>query len=120
MPSSQCTSLSAALGSKVSYLTDSAFSRSLESYWSQQEAQLIPDCIVSPTSPRDVASTIDILNSLGAVNNTEVLFALRGGGHSPMKGSANINHGVTIHLRSLNGIQVSPDKSVTSIGGGAI
>ena len=120
MTSSQCKALSAALGSRVSYRTDSAFMLSLESYWSQQEGQLIPNCIVSPNSAQEVAVTINILSSASAVSKTEVSFALRGGGHNPTAGSANIHQGVTIDLRSINGVNVSLDKTVTSIGGGAV
>ena len=63
---------------------------------------------------------MNISNSLSAVNNTEVRFALRGWGHSPIAGSANINYGVTIDLGSINGIEVNLDKNVASIGDGAI
>ena len=120
MDSPQCKALSAALGDKVSYATDQAYTQSLKSYWSQQEAQLSPSCVVTPTSTQDVASTIKALNSLNTANNSEFNFALRGGGHTPFAGSANIKGGVTIDLRSLNGIEVSPDQTITSIGGGAI
>ena len=120
MTFSQCQALSTVLGSKVSYPTDKAFRLSLESYWSQQEEQLVPNCIVSPTSSQDVAVTVKILNSGSAASNTEVFFAVRGGGHNPTAGSANINQGVTIDLRSINRIDVSQDKTVTSVGGGAV
>lgn len=62
----------------------------------------------------------NILNSLSAVKNTEVRFALRGWGQSPIVNIANINHGVNIDSRSINGIEVSPDKSVAFNGCTAI
>ena len=120
MVSPQCKTLSAALGDKVSYPRDFVYTQSVKSYWSQQEGQLAPSCIVSPTTSRDVAVTIEILNSLIAAGNKGIFFALRGGGHTPFAGSANINQGVTIDLRSLNGIEISADRSVTSVGGGAV
>ena len=119
MTSPLCQALSAALGNKVSYPTDAAFTLSLASYWSQQEEQLIPNCIVSPSSSQDVAITVKILNAAIALNDTEAFFALRGGGHNPTAGSANINQGVTIDLKSINGVDISLDKTVTSVGGGA-
>ena len=97
--------------------TDGAFSRSLESYQSLQEEQL---SIVSPKSSRNVAVTVNTLNSLSAVNKIEVRFALPGRGHSSIAGIVNIDHGVIIPLGSINEIEVSPDKSVTTIRGGAI
>lgn len=57
---------------------------------------------------------------MSAVDNAEGTFALRGGGHNPTAGSANINQGVTIDLRSLDGVEVSLDKTITSVGGGAV
>ncbi|KAI9790767.1 MAG: hypothetical protein M1833_001763 [Piccolia ochrophora] len=46
-------------------------------------------------------------------------FAVRSGGHTPWKGSANIDKGVTFDLRSLNQVSVRTDSKVTSVGPGA-
>lgn len=48
------------------------------------------------------------------------MFAVRSGGHSPLVGTANINAGVKIDLRSLNFIDVSLDKTVAFVGAGSI
>ena len=65
-----------------------------------------------------MAVKANTLNSLSAVNKTEVRFALPGRGHSSIAGIVNIKHGVTIPLGSINETEVSPDQSVTSIGAG--
>lgn len=46
-------------------------------------------------------------------------FAVRSGGHTPWAAAANIKHGVTIDLSSLNKVVYNKDKSTASIGPGA-
>lgn len=60
------------------------------------------------------------LKSLSASDKPKCHFAIRGGGHTPFAGSANIARGVTIDLRALNKVTLSDDNSTTSVGGGAI
>ena len=45
-------------------------------------------------------------------------FAIRGGGHTPWAGSANINNGVTIDLRAMNTVSVNPSHTFVSAGPG--
>ena len=120
--SPQCIALSRALGTKVSYLANDTYVQSTSSYWSKQEESLMPSCIVTPTSTDDVATAVKILTlpENGGDGPQEGLFAIRGGGHTPWAGSANINDGVTIDLRSINTVIVNQDKTVASVGGGAI
>jgi FAD/FMN-containing dehydrogenase len=47
-------------------------------------------------------------------------FAVRTGGHTLFSGAANIDGGVTVDMRTLNGVEVIPERSVVAIGGGAI
>ena len=116
----QCKALSLALGNKVSYPTSSTYAQSASSYWSKQEESLTPSCIVTPTSTDDVVTVVKTLTLLDNGGLPESKFAIRGGGHTPWAGSANINDGVTIDLRSINTITVNQDKTVASIGAGAI
>ena len=81
---------------------------------------MAPDCILTPKSTQDVAVAIKILSHLHISTENGASFAVRGGGHTPFAGSANINSGVTIDLRSIKGIEISSDQGITSIGGGAI
>jgi hypothetical protein len=60
-----------------------------------QTAWKNPTCIISPTSPDEVIEAVKILRS----SNTS--FAIRSGGHSPLSGWADIEHGVLIALRGL-------------------
>ena len=118
--SPQCAALSLALHGKVSYPASSAYAESSSSYWSKQEESLAPTCIVSPTSTDDVVTTVKALALLNSSSLLKCNFAIRGGGHTPWAGSANINGGVTIDMRSINAVTVSKDNTVASVGAGAV
>lgn len=47
-------------------------------------------------------------------------FAIRGGGHTPWAGSANINGGVTIDMTSIKDVTVNNNKTIASVGAGAV
>ncbi|KAM0178068.1 hypothetical protein ACHAPC_008537 [Botrytis cinerea] len=113
-----CKALQFALGSKVSYPSSSAYSTFLTKFYSQQESQLSPGCIVSPTSTTDVSISVGILSALGKLTNwsPSCQFAIKSGGHAPGVNQANINQGVTINLSPLDSISVSNDQSVVSVG----
>ena len=114
--SPQCRALLQALPGKVSFPATNGYTTSLQSYFSLQEAEITPYCVVSPASAQDVSTALHIL---GAPNST-TKFAIRGGGHTVWAGSANIEDGVTIDMRKINDVVVSPDQTVTSVGAGAI
>ena len=119
-----CGALSHALGSKILYNTVIAYNASLASYYSARESDLHPDCIVSATSAADVSTAVGILthfNTHTQQYNTasNCHFAIRGGGHTPWPGSANIQGGVTIDLSRISQVQVSENRTITNVGGGA-
>ena len=93
---------------------------SSSSHWSKQEESLAPSCIVSPTSAKDVETAVKTLALLSKTGVLGCKFAIRGGGHTPWAGSANINGGVTIDLRSINKVSVNAEGNVTSVGAGAV
>lgn len=108
----QCAALSNALKGKVSYPGNITYAQSSNSYWSKQEQSLAPTCIVTPTNTNDVVIAIKVLTSTN--------FAIRGGGHTPWAGSANINGGVTIDMTSIKDITVNNNKTIASVGAGAV
>lgn len=100
----------------------SAYSQSLQSYWSQQEQNVTPTCIFSPQNARDVSTAVKVLSEYQAAGNSTSAgcqFAIRGAGHSPWAGSANIENGVTIDMRSIKSVDVNPSGSIVSVGAGA-
>ena len=54
-------------------------------YWSLQEAELSPICIVVPSTAEDVSAILSQISG-----HEECPFAIKGGGHAPQAGSANI------------------------------
>ena len=116
----QCAALSLVLDKKVSYPASSAYVQSSSSYWSKQEASLVPSCIITPTDTRDVVTVVRMLGLLNRNGFVKYNFAIRGGGHTPWAGSANVNGGVTIDMRSISDVAVNEDKTVAFVGAGAI
>ncbi len=47
-------------------------------------------------------------------------FAIKGGGHAPAAGFANIQGGVTLDMAGLKATTLNEDKSVVSVGAGAL
>ena len=115
----QCAALSYALNEKVSYPASSAYAESSSSYWSKQEESLAPSCIVSPAHTGDVVTAVRTLALLNKGGLLKCDFAIRGGGHTPWAGSANIDGGVTIDMRSIDDVTVNQNKTVAFVGAGA-
>ncbi|KAL4947598.1 hypothetical protein BDW69DRAFT_178096 [Aspergillus filifer] len=118
-----CAALSSALGDKVSFPNSAPYNASLNSYFSLQNTDLKPLCIVSPTSAEDVSTAITSItstsSSLSPENQSECHIAIRSGGHASHGGASNIDHGVTLDLSGLNSIHLSNDRSTVSVGVGA-
>ena len=110
----KCTYISSFLPAKVLFPNSTLYQASKASYTFTEE-QLNPQCILAPSSSQDVSR---IVQTLGAAKSL-VPFAIRGGGHSPIAGAANADNGITIDLRSMDGIALSSDKRVVSVGAGA-
>ncbi|KAI1299546.1 putative oxidoreductase [Xylaria venustula] len=93
------------------------YSSSLASYFSPQAVALQPACFVAPQTAQDVAVAVKSLTS--EANGGPLDFAIRSGGHLWFPGANNSPDGVTIDLRGLNTIDISPDKASVSVGAGA-
>ena len=83
------------------------------------EARLELPCILTPINADDVVSAVKILGSLRN-KFLEAKFVIRGGGHSPNVGAANVANGVTIDMRRMKSIVVNDEGAVAGIGAGAI
>jgi hypothetical protein len=101
-----------------------SFKKSQNSYWAQQECEIIPSCIVRPSDTTQLSTAVKILKrefDERRKNGDELvggLFAVRGGGHSPVPGAASINGGVVIDLSRFNSVIVSEDGKSVVIGAG--
>lgn len=94
-----------------------AYTASLGSYFSQQEAAVQPACIVFPETASDVSRVVVALQH--PENGQRSSFAIRSRGHMAWAGAANIANGVVIDLRGLNAIELSADQSTITVGAGA-
>ncbi|KAK7977182.1 hypothetical protein PG988_004672 [Apiospora saccharicola] len=114
-PASCCTALAALLAQKVVFPASSGYNQSLGSYFSAQEAEVHPSCIVLPATPNDVSRAV------GTLSRRNCSFAVRSGGHTTWAGDANIANGVTIDLQGLASISVhqSGSSPLVSVGPGA-
>lgn len=109
-----CTKLDKQLPGKVFFESSETYNASVSSYFALQ-GRLSPACILRPESPDDVSRAVRVLGADPSVN-----FAVRSGGHSPYRGFANIDDGVTIDLRSMNDVKLSKDRKVVSLQSGAV
>lgn len=104
----QCTEIAVEFGAALHYPgTDNI------TWWDARQQAVQPACRVEPSSSVDVARIMAIL-----VEN-ECRFAVRCGGHSRSPDDSNSVGGITIDLRRLNTVTVSPNNTSATIGGGA-
>jgi FAD/FMN-containing dehydrogenase len=109
--------LQSELGSKISFPSSGSYEASVQSYWSVQNNEVDPTCIISPAVTADVSTAIDLINQLDRLN-LKCPFAVRGGGHAPWAAST-IQNGIVIDLSAINQVAVSEDRTATSVGPGA-
>ncbi|KAK3376365.1 hypothetical protein B0T24DRAFT_618528 [Lasiosphaeria ovina] len=112
-----CTRLSAALGAQVSFAGQAPYGQTSSSFWSVQEATLAPACVVRPTAAQHVAAVVSI--ALSSSSGEGCRLAVKGQGHAPAAGFANIDGGVTVDMAGLNRVAVNHDASVASVAAGA-
>ena len=83
-----------------------------EGYYSAQQQETVPACMVLPTSAGDVSEAIKV------INQNECTFAIKSGGHAMFPGASNAPGGITLNLQYLNDLQVSEDRSTAFVGPG--
>lgn len=126
-PTMLSRNLALALPDSVIFPHDpAAFKQSMNSYWAQQECQVIPACVVRPRDVRQLCTAVTVLKreydqrgKQADEENAEGLFAIRSGGHSPVSGAASIKGGVVIDLGLFREVTPSKDRSSVVIGAGA-
>ncbi|KAL1858313.1 hypothetical protein Daus18300_009931 [Diaporthe australafricana] len=81
-------------------------------YLSGFESDLSPACIFLPRSKHEVAAFVRAIDPFIG----DVQFAVRGAGRQPLPGCANVDGGITVDLRSLNGIRVQDGQVQVAAG----
>ena len=126
-PTKVSKSLLSALPNSVIFPHDAvAFKRSMDSYWAQQECEVVPACVIRPHDVQQLCKTVAILKreydeqeKQAGERNPEALLAIRSGGHSPISGAASIKGGILIDLGLFCQVTPSEDGSSVTIGTGA-
>lgn len=126
-PTMLSKNLALALPNSVILPDDAAvFKRSMNSYWAQQECEVVPACVVRPRDVQQLCTAVAIIKRHydergmeAAEENGNGLFAIRSGGHSPVSGAASIKGGVLIDLGLFREVIPSDDGSSVTIGAGA-
>ena len=110
-----CHDIAKLLPGRVLLPNSSGYKTSISSYFFLNSRQS-PKCIIAPTNAAEVSK---IIKKLGVRENNQV--AIRSGGHTPNRGFANTDSGVTLDLRGLNKIALQgPNDDVVSVGTGAL
>ncbi|KAF1957642.1 FAD-binding domain-containing protein [Byssothecium circinans] len=105
--------LTETLPSKLLTPGNEEYDKSNNSYFTVFASSIKPSFIVQPTSVDEVSGLLRSLHPL--LVNDEAKLAVKGTGHTPFAGSANIENGVTVDLQRLKGITLNEDKSAVTI-----
>lgn len=93
-----------------------AYEKNNGSYFSAFENEIKPSYIAQPTSVKQVQGLIEALRPYVVAGDCQI--AIRGSGHTPFAGSANVQDGITVDMRGFKGVRLSDDKSFVEIGVG--
>lgn len=110
MNKTQCTTLSTLLPSKVHYQTLPP--EFFTDYYSSQQQETRPLCLVLPTTAEDVSDAIKV------IGEHECVFSVKSGGHAMFVGASNAKDGITLDLRYLNGLSLSEERETVFVGTG--
>lgn len=104
--------------------TPAAFKQSINAYWDQKACEVTPSCVVRPRNVWELAQVVKILKREFDLQQTrekkshEALFAIRGGGHSPVAGASSIEGGILFDLALFKEIALAQDHKSVVIGAG--
>jgi len=102
------------------------YGKSMNLYWDQKACEVPPACVVRPRNVWELAQAVKILRrefdlrserAKDSGEDVEPVFAVRGGGHSPIPGASSIRGGVLIDLVRFD--EVTPVEGGESVVIGA-
>ncbi|KAL8768906.1 MAG: hypothetical protein Q9209_004961 [Squamulea sp. 1 TL-2023] len=112
-----CQLVDSKIPGRISYPGSTTYNSSIASYYGDSERELSPSCIYRPTTTSEVQQFVQLVTSGNCMNKQ---FAVRGGGHTFWRGAANIQPGITVDMRVMNSLQLSTDRKIAGVGGGAL
>ncbi|KAL4921363.1 hypothetical protein BDW62DRAFT_219513 [Aspergillus aurantiobrunneus] len=104
-----CRTLNITLSTSVFFPNSTVYQHESTNFWSNTEI-MAPGCVFRPESPQQLGRAVALL----AANHAH--FAVRGGGHTGIRGANNIDHGVLIVMSSLDTLELSDDQSILHLG----
>ncbi|KAE8445079.1 hypothetical protein EG329_013794 [Mollisiaceae sp. DMI_Dod_QoI] len=107
-----CSALVSTFGSSAFYDPSSSLSGFRDSFYTTQQRDVVPACIVTPNSADEVAHVIRV------IRQHRCIFAVKSGGHALFVGGSNAPGGITIDLRKLDEIDVAEDLQTAKVGTG--
>ncbi|KAK8016706.1 hypothetical protein PG993_014895 [Apiospora rasikravindrae] len=116
-----CDLVASQLPGLVSYPGQTVYNASQDGYYTSNERDLSPSCVFRPTETAQVSQFVKLVAQNGQKDKSGMykpLFAVRGGGHTLWSGAANMDGGVTVDMRAMNSLVVSPDQKMVSLGAG--
>lgn len=116
-----CKTLTSQLPGLVYTRQDGELWEFFKYYWATQAQEPKPALVVRPHNTEQLSKIVKLLaNAIKASTKDEpVQFAIRSGGHSPVRGLANVDSGIVIDLGLFNSIELSDDRELVDIGPGA-
>ncbi|KAL4759688.1 FAD-binding oxidoreductase [Aspergillus foveolatus] len=111
-----CRLVESKIPGRISYPGSTTYNASVSSYYDDQERSLRPGCIFRPTNTSEVSQFVKLMTA----DKRKPQFAVRGGGHTLWTGAANIGPGITVDMRLMDQLELSEDKKIARIGGGAV
>lgn len=121
VPGNLCDLVASQLPGLVSYPGQAVYNASQDGYYTSNERDLSPSCVFRPSNTAQVSQFVKLVAKNGQRDNSGAYlptFALRGGGHTLWSGAANMNGGITVDMRGMNSLTVSPDHKMASLGAG--
>lgn len=106
-----CSELAWLLPSKVFFPGDTVYDYEVGNFWSNTEI-LKPACIARPTSPEDVSIVVQTSRS------SEAEFAVRAGGHMPVRGANSVDDGILVVMSNLTKMEIASDRASVEVGPG--
>lgn len=103
------------------------FAQLMNAYWDQKACEVQPSCVVRPRNVWELAQAVKILKREFDVRSEqckdlkedfEPVFAIRGGGHSPVAGASTMKGGVLIDLSLFDKVDLAEGRRRVAIGAG--
>lgn len=119
--SNLCDLVASQLPGLVSYPGQTIYNASQNGFYTSNERELTPSCVFRPTDTAQVSQFVKFVGQYGQRDKSgayQPLFAVRGGGHTLWSGAANMDGGITVDMRGMSSLTVSPDHKMVSLGAG--